>query len=218
MSVDETAPPKRRPGRPAREAGDASALIRAAALQAFARAGFDGVSIADIAEAAGVAKPLVHYHYASKELLWQAAFSEGFAALQRDLVAFRATLADGMGPESLRQIAHQLVRYAARYPELTRIVIDESGRGGERWEWLMHGYLLPGYRLAQLAIDSFRAGSTQPQAVPSAAHVIPVLLGIMNFPFLESQMVREAFGVEVQSEDYLREQGEILYRVMGALV
>ena len=217
MTGDAVAP-KRRPGRPTREAGDASLLIRRAALREFARAGFDGVSIVEIAEAAGVARPLIHYHFASKDALWQAAVNEGFEALQRDLAGFRSTLAAGAGPDTLRLIAHQLIRYAARYPELTRIIIDETGRGGERADWLLRNFMLPGYRLAQLAIESFRAQSAQPQAIPPMAHVIPVLLGIMNFPFLETRIVQEAFGVDVYGEAYLQQQGEILFRVMQALV
>jgi TetR/AcrR family transcriptional regulator len=218
MTAPEIAPPKRRRGRPSHEEGTAIALIRRAALREFALAGFAGVSIADIARAAGVAKPLIHYHFESKDALWEAAVSEGFLALQHELASFRVTLSAGSGPETLRLLAHQLVRYAARYPELTRIVIQESGSGGERWQWLLHTYLLPAYRLAQLAIESFRAVSSQPQAVPAAAHVIPVVLGMMSFPFLETEVIREAFGVDVQSEGYLQEQGEVLFRVMGALV
>lgn len=218
MTSPETPPPKRRRGRPSHEEGNADALIRTAALREFARAGFAGVSIADIAAAAGVAKPLIHYHFESKDALWEAAISEGFEALQRELAAFRVTLGAGAGPETLRMLAHQLVRYGARYPELTRIVIQESGDGGERWQWLLHTYLLPAYQLAELAIEGFRAVSAQPQAVPPAAHVIPLMLGMMNFPFLETQVIREAFGVEVQSEAYLQEQGEVLFRVMRALV
>lgn len=218
MTSPDTPSPKRRRGRPSHEEGAAIALIRSAALREFARAGFAGVSIADIAQAAGVAKPLIHYHFESKDALWEAAISEGFEALQRELAAFRVTLGAGAGPETLRMLAHQLVHYGARYPELTRIVIQESGDGGERWQWLLRTYLLPAYRLAELAIEGFRAVSAQPQAVPPAAHVIPLMLGMMNFPFLETQVIREAFGVEVQSEAYLQEQGEVLFRVMRALV
>lgn len=214
----DTPPARRGRGRPSRAAGDASALIRRAALQEFARAGFDSVSIADIARLAGVAKPLIHYHYAAKELLWQAAVREGFENLQQELTAFRSTLLAGSGPETLRLIAHQLVRYAARYPELTRIVIDESGRGGERADWLLHTYLLPGYRLADLALQAFRSGHSNADSLPAAEHLIPVLLGLMHFPFLESRVLHAAFGSEVHSETYLQTQAELLYRVMRTLI
>ena len=55
MTAPETTPSKRRRGRPSHEEGAAIALIRRAALREFALAGFAGVSIADIAQAAGVA-------------------------------------------------------------------------------------------------------------------------------------------------------------------
>ena len=44
----------RRPGRPAKSSLDAAALIRAAALDVFARSGFNGASVAEIARQAAV--------------------------------------------------------------------------------------------------------------------------------------------------------------------
>lgn len=215
MSINDANTPKRRRGRPSLEIGNAHALIRAAALREFARAGFAGVSIADIAQAAGVAKPLIHYHFESKDALWEAAVSEGFSILQRDLTSFQELLTtEGATSDTLRQIAHQLVRYAARYPELTRIVINESGFGGSRSDWLSQQYLLPGYRLAQLGLNLFRNKNT----LPSPEHMIPVVLGIMNFPFLESKLLQEAFGTDVQSNVYLEQQGEVLFRVIQTLL
>ncbi|MBX3112650.1 MAG: TetR/AcrR family transcriptional regulator [Fimbriimonadaceae bacterium] len=47
------------------------ASILSAAARLFADRGFTGTSTADIAEAAGVTKSLVLYHYATKEALWR---------------------------------------------------------------------------------------------------------------------------------------------------
>lgn len=219
MSINDANTPKRRRGRPSQEIGNAHALIRATALREFARAGFAGVSIADIAQAAGVAKPLIHYHFESKDALWEAAVSEGFSILQRDLASFRELLpTEGTTSDTLRQIAHQLVRYAARYPELTRIVINESGLGGSRSDWLSQKYLLPGYRLAQLGLNLFRHTHTNPNTLSSPEHMIPVVLGVMNFPFLESKLLHEAFGTDVQSDAYLDKQGDVLFTVIQTLL
>ncbi len=46
--------------------------IMEAALASFAESGYHGASIGGIAEAAGVPKSLVQYHFGSKEDLWQA--------------------------------------------------------------------------------------------------------------------------------------------------
>ena len=78
---------KRKPGRPARTNMDASAAIRSAALNVFAQKGFERASIVEIAKASNVAKPLVHYHYATKDALWQAAVSQAQLALMAELMA-----------------------------------------------------------------------------------------------------------------------------------
>ena len=62
----------------------ASELSRVA-LEQFATVGFAGASLGSIAEAAGVAKSSVLYHYASKEALLAAAVQPTIAAL-RELV------------------------------------------------------------------------------------------------------------------------------------
>ena len=51
------------------ERGQADA-IRAAAEACFSRAGYSGASMREIAEAAGVSKSLLHYHFRSKEHLF----------------------------------------------------------------------------------------------------------------------------------------------------
>ena len=136
----------RKPGRPPKATSDAAAAIRKAALQAFARAGFNGASIVEIARTAGVAKPLVHYHYASKDLLWEAAVGEAVAVLQAQIGQFQGALAASASPPGLlRMVAHQLVVFAASHPALVHIVVDETGKGGPRAQWLQHHLLQPGY-------------------------------------------------------------------------
>lgn len=111
----QTDPRKR--GRPPKSSGDASIGIRKAALKAFALAGFNGVSIVKIAQMAGVAKPLVHYHYASKDVLWEAAVGEAVADLAAEIEQFRAAFfPTNSPPELLRMVARQLVLFASRHP------------------------------------------------------------------------------------------------------
>src|SRR5690348_14244025 len=45
--------------------------ILAAATRVFARKGYDGASMSDIAEAAGVTKPVLYDHFASKDALFE---------------------------------------------------------------------------------------------------------------------------------------------------
>ena len=63
--------------------------VERAAVDLFAANGFDGVSIADIAGAAGVSQGALYRHYASKEELAWALFSTGYLRTGRELDRIR---------------------------------------------------------------------------------------------------------------------------------
>lgn len=83
--------------------------IRQAAEALFCEAGFDAVSIADIAARAGVGKPLVFYHFDSKEALFDAVL-EGY------YTAHREALEGALSPEGdVRARMHALARAYLRF-------------------------------------------------------------------------------------------------------
>ena len=64
--------PKRRGGpRPGADPEKTRRAIFAAAADLFSRRGFDGVSVDDIARAAGVNKAMIYYHFADKLALYR---------------------------------------------------------------------------------------------------------------------------------------------------
>ncbi|MBM4117781.1 TetR/AcrR family transcriptional regulator [bacterium] len=68
------------PSKPTADALPARERILNAAAQLYAVRGFEGTSMRDIAEAAGVTKPLIFYHFASKERLYASLLEEALAA------------------------------------------------------------------------------------------------------------------------------------------
>lgn len=62
------------------EAPSARQRILSAAAQLYAVRGFEGTSMRDIADAAGVTKPLIFYHFASKERLYASLLEEALVA------------------------------------------------------------------------------------------------------------------------------------------
>ena len=210
----------RKRGRPFKTAADASLDIRKAALGAFARAGFNGVSILEIAKLAGVAKPLVHYHYASKDALWEAAVGEAIADLRSEILRSQQAFGAAVGAQDLlRQLARQLVVFAARYPALVRIVVDETGKGGLRADWLRTHLLAPGYGMAKALLDGLASQRGLPGAVvPAAEHIVPIVLGVMNFPFMDADVIRSSYGVDVYAQAYIERHSAMLFDIMDALL
>lgn len=206
--------PKRKPGRPVRTDGDASAIIRTAALNVFAQKGFDRASIVDIANAANVAKPLIHYHFATKEVLWQAAVSQAQSALMAELMSVQVLMSSLNALQSIELLSKKLVEFAARHPQLVRLVVDETGKGGPRADWLLEQFLLPSYAMCQTLIDKVSKDLKLGAQKPKAEHLVPTVLGVMNFPFLESNVIQRAYGKNVYSPAYLKRQSEVLHKVL----
>jgi len=204
----------RRRGRPARDQHDASLAIRQAALNVFAQNGFERSSIAEIAKAANVAKPLIHYHFASKEVLWQSAVSHAQADLMAETLHFQERLSQLNPMQSIEFISEKLVEFAASHPQLVRIVVDETGKGGSRAEWLFEHFLLPSYAMGQTIIDRISKELKLGSAKPKAEHLLPVMLGVMNFPFLEAEIIRRAYGKNVYSKTYVKRHGKVMFKVL----
>jgi len=210
-------PETRKRGRPNKSAVDASVDIRKAALKAFARAGFNGVSVVEIAKMAGVAKPLVHYHYASKDVLWEAAVGEAVADLRAEVMQFQSALTSPASAQDLlRLVARQLVLFASRRPELVHIVVDETGKGGARADWLRTNLLKPGYATGKALLEGLANVAVTRE--PAVEHLVPIILGIMNFPFMVAEIIRDAYGVDVYSKDYVERHGELLFQVLCPLL
>ena len=83
------------------------AKVERAAVDLFAANGFDGVSIADIAAAAGVSQGALYRHYPSKEELGWALFSTAYLRTGEQLDRIRARR---------RRLEHRMRRARDRSP------------------------------------------------------------------------------------------------------
>lgn len=80
-----------------------------AAEKLFARLGFDGASMREIAQAAGVAQALLHYHFKTKEGLFEAMFERRSGAINRIRLARLDTML-ARGTPTLEDILDALLR------------------------------------------------------------------------------------------------------------
>ncbi|MBF4510369.1 MAG: TetR/AcrR family transcriptional regulator [Aeromicrobium sp.] len=95
----------------------------------FADGGFDAVSIADIASAAGISTGLVYYHFKDKQTLYETAVREGVHLLEEAAVATLG--ADAEPAERLRRFVASYMRLLEGQPALMRLLIRSvSDLGG----------------------------------------------------------------------------------------
>jgi TetR/AcrR family fatty acid metabolism transcriptional regulator len=97
-----------------------------AAVRVFARRGYHGARVGDIAEEAGVAHGLLYHYFSSKEAVLQTIFRENWGAL---IERFRAVeAADEPAPEKLEGIAKILLRTWRNDPDLVTVMVREVAR------------------------------------------------------------------------------------------
>jgi len=114
----------------ARKLNNSRALrILTAAHDEFAKRGFDGARVEEIARRAGVNKQLVFYYYRSKRGLFQAVLARGARDLEQALTAVGAS--PGQPLVQLRAALAAQFRFLARNADLVK-VLTRAGRSEAR--------------------------------------------------------------------------------------
>jgi AcrR family transcriptional regulator len=131
---------RRAPGRPrAEESVDETAFLQAA-LEAFSRRGYDGVSVRELSKELGVSHGWVHQRFGSKDGLWYAAVDHGFGR-QAATVTFDPTVSDPL--EQLERVIREFLRYSAEHPELALLMSIEGTRDTQRLDYIYEHYIAP---------------------------------------------------------------------------
>src|SRR2546423_11871612 len=114
---------------PPKLTNDRALRISSAARDEFARRGFAGARVDQIARRAGVNKQLLFYYYHSKRGLFQAVLARGAALLERAL----ADIPPPSGPplERLRHALRAQFDFLASHPELVT-VLSQAARSDAR--------------------------------------------------------------------------------------
>ncbi|GKU75623.1 TetR/AcrR family transcriptional regulator [Paenibacillus sp. L3-i20] len=103
--------------------------IKGIALSHFARFGYEGTSLANIAADVGIKKPSIYAHFKGKEELYFACLEE---ALNKDMLYFQQQAEQGQNIE-FKQILHNILTgYAQRF-----------GANEEAMFWLRSSYFPP---------------------------------------------------------------------------
>ncbi|MFN2425449.1 MAG: TetR family transcriptional regulator [Candidatus Binatia bacterium] len=181
--------------------GATAQAILKAALDLFARDGFDGASIPSIAKAASIGHPLVHYHFGSKENLWRAAVDHAFDDLQRSMDRLEESAAELAPVDALQKLLREFAGFTARHPAHTFIILNELRSGGARFDWLVERHLGPLHSRLDRFIDAAIAtGSIRP--VP-AAHLSSIAIGATVHFFGAAPLLSRLYNVATHDPDVI---------------
>jgi AcrR family transcriptional regulator len=116
-------------GRPRHDASVVATTTRVleAAIVAFARQGFHGAALAEIAAAAGITRPSLLYHFPSKEQLYVAALGAVFADIDALIAVATGPAHDdatgAVAAARLMGLVEDFAAFAAARPDTTRLLL-----------------------------------------------------------------------------------------------
>ena len=99
-----------------------------AATQLFAARGFDGVSVSQIAQRAGVTKALINYHFGSKLKLYLTIMTSTFSEIVERVEQLAASTRPA--PDQLREFVALVGEMASRRPHFPAMMLREALAGG----------------------------------------------------------------------------------------
>jgi len=168
------------------------------ALATFARLGYGGANVAQIAADAGVSQPTIHYHFKSKRALWEAAMHQLGASLtssrqsQQELYGFLSPL------DKLKAACVLLIEEASRGPVLGQVILSEGQAGGERLEWLLRNVLFDVYQdFLEVVETCVHEGLIKPY---KGSHLLMLLTGAAVTQFNVSPLVSSVFGEDPREQ------------------
>ncbi len=180
------------------------------AIDTFSTRGFDGISIRQLEEQAGVKRGLVAYHFGDKDQLWRAAADKLFQELAEDFLARVDTLAEVTPEEAARGVIRAFVRFSAARPELNRMMMQESVAESWRMAYIVGEKVRP-------LID--RLYEMMPQAASLLwadrdPHRYYLFVGAGAFVFSASQECRQLFGVDPREEAFVERHVDMVISLM----
>lgn len=161
--------------------------ILAAALQVFAEVGFEGASLRQIANRAGVMHQLVVYHFKTKDGLWRTAVGD---LLEKATAPDREAVGHKDPAEALRGQVRRFVAFTAEHPQFHRIITNEGQADTDRFRWLIETYVAPHFRRSTEVIRAAQDAGCARADDPGELHYGMIGLVTMRLVFaLEYRLV-----------------------------
>jgi len=168
--------------------------VLAAALEAFATAGFEGASLRHIADRAGVTHQLVVYHFKTKEALWRGAINSIVGEGTELYAVSRPRQATGSPAQALRTMVREFAFFTARRPQFHRIAAFEGRTDNGRIRWLIETHMRPYYEFSTGLIRAAQAvGATRP-GEPGPLHY--AVIGLVTQSFVFAHEYRTTTGLD----------------------
>lgn len=128
------------PAPPETEGGKYSEILEAAA-DLFAAHGFDGVSFRDITAVTGTKRPLILYHFKSKEELWQCAMRHIVKVFDAAMSACPVPGPEASDRERIENVLRNFLVALSKVPQFGQVLLREGVAEGPRLDWIIRNFV-----------------------------------------------------------------------------
>ncbi len=184
-----------------RDAAKTQAELLAVATEEFARVGFFGARVDEIAARTATTKRMIYYYFTDKEGLFTAVLEKAYA----DIRAMEQALDLGhMAPiEGLRVLIRHTFDYHEAHPELARLVAAENAFGASH---LQHSSRAAGVNLPIITLldDLLERGRAQGfvRRPASALDLHLLMTSVALFRTTNAATIAATFGVDMRAPAY----------------
>jgi TetR/AcrR family transcriptional regulator len=194
---------------------DGRSRILAAALQVFATSGFEGSSLRQIAQHAGLQHQLVVYHFKTKDALWREVVASIFEESWRERgLSYWAEQVRIQGAAvALREMLKAFAMFTAKRPELHRLLSFEGQANSERLDWLIETYIRPHYEISTAAIRAAQKAGMASAGDPGRLHY--AVIGVITTGLVFSKEYRRMTGLDPFSPAEVEETTELACSLLG---
>lgn len=175
------------------------------AVSQFARQGFDGASLRNIADAAGVQHGMVRYIFGTKRQLWRDAISFLYARMDAEW-SFASAGIPHEPRAAFTYFVHWYVGYGARHPEHAQMMMQQSVLGGEDLEWAVMTFIRERHERHLPALRALKSSGALP-AVDETALLL-MLASACQMPFVLAPEIQMARGVDLLDPDEVARYAE----------
>lgn len=211
MSPNSAARPAGRSG--GRRTQERTEVTRAKLLDAagrlFTEHGFEGVTIRDLENAAGVQRGLLAYHFKDKKSLWCAMADQTFGVLREQLNPRLELLEDLSARERIAYIIRFYVRFSANHPQFPRLLAQEARHESWRLEYILDNHIR---RIA----DELREPVVEALGLSEREfiHWYYLLAGGSSLIFSHAPECKGLFDVDPHADEVVDEHAEVMVRAL----
>ena len=175
---------------------DGRSRILVAALDVFAISGFEGSSLRQIAQHAGVQHQLVVYHFKTKDALWRQVVASIFEEVsQEQALSYWADRVRQAGPaDALREMLRAFALFTAKRPELHRLLSFEGQTDSDRLNWLLETFVRPHYEISTRAIRAAQDAGMARAGDPGRLHY--AVIGVITTSLVFANEYRRMTGID----------------------